>query len=193
MGGTTMFYRWGMHEEMFTLGDFTLRCAIGDEQAYIWSAAMWGAEAIPVSVLSGAQESLRSYYHKETAVYAVPPHELVADGEVSRGRLKEVIVRALRAMGGDERAVEEVEDSFGWAGMPYDCQGGLHRAIEKMQDLIAFGPGGVAPPRIAASHVETFLLAVRAVLFAFRRGGGLLFSTMALAISELEKLAAELT
>ena len=187
-----MPYREAMHEEMFTLGDFTLRCAVGDERVYIWSAAMWGADAIPVSVLSDARENLRSYYHKESAVYTVPPHDLVASGEVSPGRLKEAIIRALRAMGGDERAVEQIEDGFGWAGMPSDHRGGLRKAIEKMQDLIAFGPGGAAPPRIEAPHAETFLLAVRSVLFAFRGSGELLFPTMALAISELEKLAAEL-
>ncbi|TAM91827.1 hypothetical protein EPN42_02640 [bacterium] len=164
-----------MHEETFTLGAVTLRCAIGDEQAYIWSSAMWGAEVIPVSVLWNAQENLRSYYHKDSAVYTVPPHELVANGDVSLARLKEAIVRALRAMGGDERAVEEIEGGFGWVGMPGDYHGGIRKAIEKMQDLIAFGPGAAAPPRIEASHAQTFLLALRAVLFAFRGNGELLF------------------
>ena len=182
-----------MHEETFTLGEFTLRCAVGDEQAYIWSSAMWGAEPVPVSVLANAQESVRSYYRREAAVFTVPPPELLAGGEVSPGRLKDAIIGALRAMGGDERAVAEIEDGFGWAGMPSDLRGGLDKAIEKLQDLIAVVSSGAAPPRIQSSHVETFLMAVRAVLFSFRGTGELLFPTMALAIMELETLAEELS
>ncbi|TAM59707.1 hypothetical protein EPN52_07155 [bacterium] len=162
-----------------------------DEQAYLWSSAMWGADPLPVSVLTDARERLRANHGRDVAVYAVPPPELIAGGPISPARFRAAVTGALRAMGAGDDDIRDVEEGFGIAGMPYDYRSGLDKAYEKLQDLIAFGPGGGVPPRIDASHAETFCLAIRAVLFAFRGRGDLLYLNMAQAISELEQLAAE--